>query len=125
ETAQSQMQRTGAAVQADTMLHSAVRCEFALKIGSRRSLSKAGGIANLRQRLQYFGPQSPVLRVKIQIRYSFHFRCYLNLETRVLRRLLLFVMNVNTRRRYCHELERIGRETVGDGDLSNCASLHR
>src|SRR5215471_17152553 len=46
EAAQSQMQRARAAVQADTMINSAVRCELRLELGRRGSLSEAGRFAN-------------------------------------------------------------------------------
>src|SRR5882724_4343518 len=42
ETAQSQMQRARAAVRADAMINSAIRCEFRLEICSAWSLSKLG-----------------------------------------------------------------------------------
>jgi hypothetical protein len=47
EATQSQMQRTRATVQADTVINSAVRCEFRLEIRRRLSLGEAGRLANL------------------------------------------------------------------------------
>ena len=67
------MQRARTAVQAYTMINSAVRREFDLELGRRGSLSEAGRLTNLLQFTQHFAAERPILRLKIQIRYGFHF----------------------------------------------------
>src|SRR5262245_33708246 len=73
EAAQSQVQRASAAVQADTMISSATRSKFCLKIYRCAPLGEARRLTNLLQRAQHFTAQAPILLSKVQIRYSFHF----------------------------------------------------
>src|SRR5262245_57264502 len=47
DTAPSQMQCARAAVQADTVINSAILCEFRLELRRRRSLSEAGRLTNV------------------------------------------------------------------------------
>src|SRR5262249_29676969 len=77
EATQSQMERARAAVQADTMINSAIRCEFRLEIRRRLSLGEARRLTNLLQCPQQIAAQRPILLSKVQIRYSFQFSLHL------------------------------------------------